>query len=98
MLSLEAAYDALMQAMQLSASQKNYQETTSLAPQLGLREMAPRKDQRAYERHDGGRSLLLTWRQAASDREHLHGRRHILTVNLLEEGTTVRRHAVEFES
>lgn len=98
MLSLEAAYDALVQAMTSSASQRHYQATTSLAPQLGFREMAPRKHQRAYERHDGGRSLLLTWRETASDIEHSHGQRQVLTIILLEEGQIVRRHTVEFES
>lgn len=98
MLSLDSAYQALVEAIAVSAQQKHYQTTTSLAPELGLREMAPKPNQRAYERHEGGRSLLLLWRQAETDLNRPGLQRHALTVILLEEGVALRRHAVEFDS
>lgn len=93
MLSLDAAYDVLIQAAANSARQKDHRTTTSLAPELGLRELAYHKHQRGYERHDGGRSLLLMWRESADDLGHT---RQFLTVALLEEGITLRRQTVDF--
>jgi len=93
MLSLDAAYDALIAAAANSARQKDHRTTTSLAPALGLRELAHQKHQRGYERHDGGRSLLLMWRQSEND---LGTVQQFLTVALLEEGITLRRDTVDF--
>ncbi|CAH1672579.1 hypothetical protein BOSEA31B_13869 [Hyphomicrobiales bacterium] len=97
MLSLDAAFDKLVESATLSKERKNYQTTTSLAPELGLREMEPHKRQRAYERHDGGRSLLLAWRQSDVENDHPHSQ-HRLTMTLLEEGVVSRRHVAEFEA
>jgi len=97
MRSLDSAYEALVQATERSAQEGQYQATTSLAPGLGMRELGDQKNRRAYELHDGGRSLLLMWRQTGIDQDHPHRHRHSLTVVLLNEGVTERRHSVEFE-
>ena len=88
MLSLDAAYDTrIAAAAKISARQKDHRTTTSLAPELGLREFAHQKHQRGYERHDGGRSLLMIWRQSENDRG---------TVQQFLIGITLRRDTVDF--
>lgn len=98
MQSLESAYDALVQAADRSAQSGQYQSTTSLAPELGLRELSGQKNRRDYERDEGGRSLILMWRQAEIDPDHPSRHKHVLTVVLLNEGVTERRHSTKFES
>lgn len=97
MRSLDAAYAELVSASEKSAIDGHYQSTTSLAPELGLRELTRQRNQRGFERHDGGRALLILWRLSGAKDDRSNPQKHVLSVIMLNEGAVERRHSVEFE-
>lgn len=92
--SIESAYKELQAAIDASALHQRYQTTTSLAPELGLQEMTADKNRRDYERHDGGKTLRLIWRQTMG--ANGGPERHHLTVTLSINGDVMHRHEADF--